>query len=145
MFSSPSTGGSGVKPADIEGHLLIVEPQEVIIEMQTSMGTADAVRCTVHDVTDGETHLDTLFFSRALVSSLRNRIGERVLGVMGKGTAKPGQSAPWILEDKTSDVDSVAAATEYINNATAKTLTAPAASGSGDVDAKKAALSGLAQ
>ena len=140
-FASPNTGGAGVKPADIEGHLLVIEPQEVIIEMQTSMGAADAVRCTVHDLTDQETSSDVLFFSRALVSSLRNRIGQRVLGTMGKGTAKPGQSAPWIIEDATSDPAAVKQATEYLTSRTAETLTAPS-SDSGTAK-KKNALAGL--
>ena len=140
-FASPNTGGAGVKPADIEGHLLVIEPQEVIIEMQTSMGAADAVRCTVHDLTDQETSSDVLFFSRALVSSLRNRIGQRVLGTMGKGTAKPGQSAPWIIEDATSDAAAVKQATEYLTSRTAETLTAPS-SDTGTAK-KKNALAGL--
>ena len=33
---------------------------------------------------------------------------------MGQGTARPGQSAPWILIDASSQPDAVKAATEYL-------------------------------
>jgi hypothetical protein len=39
-----------------------------------------------------------------------------VLAVLGKGTAKPGQSAPWILVDATTDADCVTAATAYLDS-----------------------------
>jgi hypothetical protein len=39
-----------------------------------------------------------------------------VLGVLGKGTAKPGQSAPWILIDASTEADAVTAATAYLNS-----------------------------
>ena len=33
-----------------------------------------------------------------LQGNLRGAIGELVIGRLGKGTAKAGQSAPWVLE-----------------------------------------------
>ena len=117
MFTAPAAGGgSDVRPADLEGHLLIVEPQEYCESIPTSMGDKDAVRVTIHDVTEGETHEDVLWFPKVLVGSLKGRIGQKVLAVLGKGTAKPGQSAPWILLDATTEAEAVKAATAYLDS-----------------------------
>jgi len=64
-----------------------------------------------------------LLFGTALIGSLKSQVGKRVLGVLGKGTAKPGQAAPWVLDDATSDAKAVKAATAYLTNATASTIT----------------------
>lgn len=123
-FTSPASGGGNVvKPADIEGHLLVVEPTEFVAEMDTSMGKSDAVRVTVHDITDQTTTDDVLWFSRVLVGSLKGRIGQKVLGVMGKGEAKPGQTAPWVLKDASGEPKAVKAATAYLTGQVAATLT----------------------
>lgn len=125
-FAAPAAS-SGIRPADLEGHLLVVEPQEFVAGIVTSMGPSDAIRATVHDIDAGETHEDVLLFPKVLVGSLKSRIGERVLARMGKGTAKPGQSAPWLLVDASGDADAVAAATAYLTGQTAASLAAPAA------------------
>jgi len=62
------------------------------------------------------------------------------MGVMGKGTAKPGQAAPWVLEDATGNAKAVKAATDYLTKATADTMAAPKA----DTSALDAALDNLA-
>ena len=117
MFTAPAAGGgSDVRPADLEGHLLIVEPLDYCESIPTSMGDKDAVRVTLHDVTDSATFNDVLWFPKVLVGSLKGRIGQKVLGVLGKGTAKPGQSAPWILIDASTEADAVTAATAYLNS-----------------------------
>lgn len=117
MFTAPAAGGgSDVRPADLEGHLLIVEPQEYCETIPTSMGDKDAVRVTIHDVTESATHEDVLWFPKVLVGSLKGRIGQKVLAVLGKGTAKPGQSAPWILVDASTEPDAVKAATAYLES-----------------------------
>ena len=117
MFTAPAAaGGSDVRPADLEGHLLIVEPLEYVASIPTSMGDKDAVRVTIHDITESATHEDVLWFPKVLVGSLKGRIGQKVLAVLGKGTAKPGQSAPWILVDATTDNDCVKAATTYLDS-----------------------------
>ena len=113
QFSAPAAG-SVLKPAEIEGHLLVVEPNEYIESMSTQMGTSDAVRCTVHDITTKTTHEEVLWFSTVLVGALRSRIGAKVLGVMGKGVAKPGQTAPWVLNDASTVPEAVKAAQEYL-------------------------------
>jgi hypothetical protein len=126
-FASPSTGGGTVlKPADVEGHLLVVEPMEFIASMATSMGESDAVSVTVYDITTQETHESVLWFSRVLVGSLKGRIGQKVLGVMGKGEAKPGQTAPWVLKDASGEPKAVKAATDYLVANVAEQLAPPA-------------------
>jgi hypothetical protein len=122
-FAAPASGGNVLKPADIEGHLLVVEPEGYRENMPTSMGESDAIQVTVHDITAGSTHHDILWFSRVLVGSLKSRIGQKVLGVMGKGDAKPGQTAPWVLIDASGDAASVQAATAYLTSATSAQLT----------------------
>jgi hypothetical protein len=122
MFAAPSQGGS-VRPVDLEGHLLIVEPIEYVQSISTSFGDKDAIRVNIHDVTEEASHDDVLLFGTALIGSLKSQVGKRVLGVLGKGTAKPGQAAPWVLDDATSDAKAVKAATAYLTNATASTIT----------------------
>ena len=134
-FSAPAAG-SVLKPAEIEGHLLVVEPREYIASMATVMGESDAVRCTVHDITDSTTYDEVLWFSSVLVGSLKSRIGAKVLGTMGKGVAKPGQSAPWLLNDASADPGSVADAKRYL-------AAAPAAAETADPDVLAKALSQL--
>lgn len=123
MFDAPAQGGGSVKPAEVEGHLLIVEPIEYVQNISTSFGEKDAIRVNLHDVTEGSSHDDVLLFGTALIGSLKTQLGKRVLGVMGKGTAKPGQAAPWVLEDATGNEKAVKAATAYLNKATASTIT----------------------
>ena len=139
-FDAPSQGGGSLRPADVEGHLLVVEPSEYVAAIATSFGEKDAIRVTVHDITDSETHTDVLLFGTALIGSLKSQVGKRVLGVMTKGTAKPGQAAPWILEDATSNAKAVKAATAYLTNQTAASMAAPTS----DTSALDAALDNLA-
>ena len=114
QFAAPSTTGSTLKPAEVEGHLLVVEPIEYIENMSTNMGPTDAIRVNVHDITDQDTHTEVLWFPTMLVGSLKRMIGQQVLGVMGKGTAKAGQSAPWLLVDASGTTEAVEAATTYL-------------------------------
>ena len=64
-----------------------------------------------------------------------------MLGVMTKGTAKPGQAAPWVLADASQDAKAVKAATAYLTAQTVNSISAPAKS---DNDALAAALDNLA-
>ena len=141
QFDAPATGGGSLKPADVEGHLLVVEPTEYVPSIATSFGEKDAIRVTVHDITESETHDNVLLFGTALIGSLKTQVGKRVLGVMTKGTAKPGQAAPWVLADASQDAKAVKAATAYLTAQTAGSLSAPA---KGESDALAAALNNLA-
>lgn len=145
QFASPASGGSGdrVSPADLEGHVLVVEPLEHVPSVTTSFGEKDAIRVTIHDVTAGATHEDQLWFGGALIGACKPRIGQRILAVLGKGTAKPGQAAPWVLVDCSTSEQAVAAATQYLSMRTAATLAAPAPAPA-SANALDAALSNLA-
>lgn len=143
LFDAPVSGGS-LKPADVEGHLLVVEPLEYVTSMTTAYGESDAIRVTVHDITANETHENVLWFPKALVGSLKLSVGKRVLAVMGKGQAKAGQSAPWLLIDASTSADAVTAATAYLTGQAKATITAPAVTVDAGSSALNAALSNLA-
>jgi hypothetical protein len=61
-FASPGVGGSGdsVTPADLDGHLLVIEPSEHVQGIATTFGEKDAIRATIHDITAQSTHTDVL-------------------------------------------------------------------------------------
>ena len=152
-FAAPGTGASGdsITPKDVNGHVLVVEPREHVTGIATSFGDKDAISCTVHDITAGTTHEDVLWFPGLLVGSLKGRIGQRVLGVMTQGTAKPGQAAPWILQDASTNPQAVAAATAYLTGQVAASMAAPeptpapaAAAPAANTSALDAALGNLA-
>ena len=126
MFDAPTVGGSGsVRPADLEGHVLVVEPLEYVSSISTAFGEKDAIRVNVHDISEKTSHDDVLFFGTALIGSFKRDIGKKLLGQLGKGDAKPGQSAPWVLIDLTSNEKAVDAATKYMNGRTVSSMSAP--------------------
>lgn len=145
-FASPGVGGSGdsVTPSDLDGHLLVIEPSEHVQGIATTFGEKDAIRATIHDVTAQSTHTDVLLFPGGLIGALKGRIGQRVLAVMGKGAAKAGQAAPWILTDASGNADAVKAATAYLMSRTAESMTAPEPAPDPQADALAAALGNLA-
>ena len=116
MFNQPSAGGDRVDIKELVGSLVLVWVREVRENVPTPYGESDAVACDIHvldGAKGGEKFENTLLFQRALIGSLRSFAGgEPVLGRVGTGIAKPGQSAPYILNDFT-DQDA-AVATGYI-------------------------------
>ena len=123
-FAAPATSeSSSVKPADLEGKLLIIEPVEYKTGIQTSLGEAEAIEVNLVDLDSGSQHSSVLFFNVALRNSLRPNIGKKVLARIGKGVAKPGKSAPWVLLNATDNQADVAKATAYL----AGSVSAPAA------------------
>lgn len=114
-FASPGSV-AGITYGDIQGHLLLIEPIAFEKDIPTTLGNKDAVRADVYDLTEGTAYTDTLIFPRVLASSLRGRIGQKVLARLGQGVAKPGQNAPWILEDASGDASAVAQAKAYLAN-----------------------------
>jgi len=143
QFAAPSTGGgSSASIADLDGHLVVVEPLEYIASMQTSFGDKDALRVTVHDINTSETHEDMLLFG-VIIGRLKGSIGSKVLGIIGRGVAKPGQAAPWTIEDASQTPAAVEAATAYLTGRVASSMTAPAAPAAGP-SALDAALGNLA-
>lgn len=114
-FTSPSSSsGESVKPADLQGHLLIIKPVEYKTGIQTSLGEAEAIEVDIVDLDTQTEHASVLFFNVALRAALKSNIGKSVLAKIGQGVAKPGKSAPWILIDETGNADSVAKATAYL-------------------------------
>lgn len=110
MFDSPSTG---VKITDFSGQLLLMEPTAERKDIMTAFGSVDAIEANlvVLDGADAGTgHSGVLVFQKALQGQLRSKIGtgRHVLGRLGRGVAKPGQSAPWVLIEPT-EADKTAA------------------------------------
>ena len=125
-FSAPSSNSESVKVADLNGHLLIVEPIEYKTGIPTVHGDADAIEVRINDLDTGFNHESVLFFNVALKNALKTKIGQKVLARIGQGTAKPGKSAPWILLDATGDAEAVAKANAFIAG-TPAVASAPAA------------------
>lgn len=101
MFQQPSQGGDQVKIPELLGALVLVYVREVRENITTPYGEKEAIACDLH-VLDGpkagEISENSLIFQGALIGALRAAAGgDPVLGRIGQGTAKPGQSAPYIL------------------------------------------------
>ena len=113
-FASPGAAGGSFSIADAEGHLVVVEVHSYEQGVVTSLGEKDAISATVHDVDAQVTHEDALIFPKVLVGSLKGRVGQKVLATVGKGVAKPGQNAPWVLNDASGDAAAAKRATVYL-------------------------------
>jgi hypothetical protein len=72
---------------------LVVQPRS-LEKVSTRYGQSDAVKARV-SVIDGSgkpaDYPDTLIFPKLLLAQTRDKLGEKVLGRLGKGVAKPGQ------------------------------------------------------
>jgi len=97
---------------DLEGSVTVMVAEEYVASIDTQNGTTDAVRVTIHDISGKHTYKDQLIFARVLVNGLKDKIGVPVLGIVGKGTAKAGKSAPWVLHQATEAQKTAAA--EYM-------------------------------
>lgn len=124
-FDTPSNGD---RIQDLDGHLLLITPLEYLTDISTTFGDTDAVDADVVDLGDGTEYSSMRVFPGGLVGTLKraakfneaNPAGDpatgrpkMVLGVLGKGEAKKGQSAPWVLippsdEDKQTARDYLA-------------------------------------
>lgn len=105
-FVSAAPPSGGITWADHQGRLLIIEPHSLEVGIKTAYGDADAVKADVHVITGpgaSEDYPDCLVFPKLLASQLRGQLGNKVVGRLGNGVAKPGQSAPWLLEAATDD------------------------------------------
>jgi hypothetical protein len=104
VSAAPPSGG--ITWADLKGSLLIIEPLSVESGIKTAFGDADAVKAHVTVLTGPDTYDDyaeALVFPKLLASQLRGQIGRKVVGRLGTGMAKPGQSAPWLLEEASAE------------------------------------------
>jgi len=121
---APPAAASGIQWESLSGRLLVIEPHALERDIATILGAKDAVRADVHviDQDEPETHEDTLIFPRVLISQLRPRIGQMVLGRLEQGNAKPGQTAPWRIAEATSQDQALGG--DWLRKR--KTFTAPA-------------------
>lgn len=102
-FGAPSST-TGIQWDDFKGALLMFTVHEYVEQVSTQYGDSTAVRADVV-VLDGE-HVgtkvtDTMVFPKVLQSQIKRQVGGKVLGRLGQGDKKPGQSAPWKLSEAT--------------------------------------------
>lgn len=137
-FSQPASP-SKFRPADYQGNLLLVWATEYRTGIKTDYGDSDAIaaRVVVLDGPEGvEEHDNVLFFQAALIGTLKQSVGngKPVLGRLGRGTSKPGQSAPFILTPFT-EADAKTARDYFANQfeapAAKETKSAPKAAAKG--------------
>jgi hypothetical protein len=125
-YALPATA-TGIDLNEINGALLLITVHKQEFGVQTSFGAQDPIRADVvvlDGANKGTKHDDTLLFPKVLQGQLKSSAGgKRVLGRLGKGEAKPGQSAPWKLTAPTED--DIATARKY--DAYILTQQAPAA------------------
>lgn len=112
-FAAPASAGSGIKWADLDGALVVAIVNGVEDKISTSFGEREDVpRIDLH-VLDGDDagteYSDTLVFPKVLGQQLKRRVGEKVLGRVGQGIAKSGQSAPWMLLPATEEDQKIGA------------------------------------
>jgi hypothetical protein len=104
-FDGPGST-TGVDYNEINGRLLLITPNELVKDLETSVGTDTAVRGDVV-VLDGPGApveiRDTLIFPKVLQGQVRANAGtgRMNLGRLCKGESKNGKSAPWMLSEPT--------------------------------------------
>lgn len=120
VFNNGSTGG-GEKITDYAGSPLIIRPFRYEADVSTEYGPANVVEAdwVLLDGSDnGEVHTGKVF-SGVLVNSLRKYLespNPLTLGVIGQGVAKPGRSAPWVLNEIDPSYQDVAIKVAQANN-----------------------------
>jgi hypothetical protein len=101
QFGDPGTS-SGIDLNSLEGNLLLIKAIRVEYGINTSLGAKDATVADVHvlDGTEvGTVYNEVFIWPKVMQSELKGYVGadKFALGRLGKGTAKPGQNAPWKL------------------------------------------------
>lgn len=102
QFNNGASAG-GEKLTDYAGQPLLIRPLRFESGFNTSNGPADIIEAEwiVLDPSAGAEVHSGLVFGKALVPGLHRYLespNPLTLGVIGQGNAKPGQSAPWILQ-----------------------------------------------
>lgn len=112
-FVQPAAPSSGIDLAKHLGALLLVDVLGVEADIKTVHGLSSAISANVH-VLDGpgagESYQDALLFPKVLQSQLKKSIGQKVLGRLTQGVAKPGQDPPWLLGEASATDTAVAEA-----------------------------------
>ena len=103
-IGNPSKGGGDrFAPADHVGRLVLfcgIEKDSWTDPAGVTKAIARVALVVVMDGPNGPTPFtDVLIFGAALAPSLYRAGTPVVAGVIGQGEAKPGKSAPWILND----------------------------------------------
>lgn len=108
-------GGEYVKPAQLNGHLVIVYPLGYVPFIQTRFSgqsgkPSDGIAVDVVDLDDkdasgapGKIYRNSTFMQAHLIAALKSQIGSKVLGTISQGVAKNGMNAPWIIVDLSAD------------------------------------------
>lgn len=109
---SAPTSGDKIDLKAVNGSLLHITVNAIQRDIVTDFGTTDAVSCDVAILDGdkkGEVLKDCLIFPKILQSQLAPSAGSAdpvVVGRLGQGLAKPGKSAPWVLnEPSQADLD----------------------------------------
>lgn len=111
---------SDFKISEVEGELVLITPLSVEEDIDTVHGSADAIKANIVVLDEkkpakSESHDGALIFQRVLQSQLGPFVGKRkVLGRIGRGVAKKGQDAPYVIEDPTEADKAVAR--EYLRS-----------------------------
>lgn len=117
-FSDPGER-SNFKLADHEGATLMFTPRSLEEGIETSFGESDAIKADIVVLTktngkplaEPEEHEGALIFQRVVIGQLESKIGKgRVVGTIGRGVAKKGQSAPFLIEVATDEQKDLARA-----------------------------------
>lgn len=118
-FVAPGAGEveEGVRPADLNGHLVICYALEYAPSVPTKFSPdgKPAVRLNLADLSTGEFHGDALWFNSWIVNDLKRAIGKPMLARIGQGADSSKGNPPWILIDATGDQEAIAAATAWLN------------------------------
>lgn len=108
-------GGEFVKPAQLNGHLVIIYPLGYIPFIQTRFSgqtnkPSDGIAVDVIDLDDkdeygnpGKVYRNSNFMQAQLIAALKSQIGSKVLGVVSQGVARNGMNAPWVVIDMSGD------------------------------------------
>jgi hypothetical protein len=106
-FDGPGSGNDAFQPKTHLGDLLLITPDKIVPNVVTDYGVSDVTEADVA-VLDGDmkgtTYTKTYIFAKFMQSQLRSKLGGgQVLGRLGQGEAKKGQSPPWQLESPTEE------------------------------------------
>ena len=144
------TAGAYVAVKDLLDELVLFTPAEYVEEVTTDFGTKDAVITDIVVLSQpGQPTYDAvMIFQGSLIGQLKRKVptvnpqtgqvikeGRKVLGVIGKGDAKKGQNAPYILVAPDDDQKQVAR--DYLAGRTIADATEPEADGGDPFAVKK--------
>lgn len=135
-FTSAAPPSGGIDFKEHQGKLLVVEVLGVeahVPTVHTKPGEqSPAVRANVYVITGPGTSddfEDTLVFPKVLQGQLKGKIGQKVVGRLTQGLAKPGQSAPWLIDAATADDIQKAREWQAARQASSLVSAAPATQG----------------